>query len=187
MKLIVANGQEKITIMISPASKRISPENENNSEVIREILIAYGKTTRTWKLDPAGFLDDSIRSAGLAWSIYHAGLRNKTAEAAIKVSTLLLNDSFSNNTRLGAAHFFSRGAKDFELSEKALMACARDDASTEVRIAAVLSLGKIHSDSSLALLSAIMNTEDDARVTVSSVRALGMFPTPGLSNISVRR
>ena len=151
-------------------------ENENNAEVIREILNAYGKTTRRWKLDPSGFLDDSIRTAGLAWSIYRAGLRNKTDEAANKVATLLLNHHFSNDTRLGAAHFFSSGAKDFEPSEKALIVTAREDITAEVRMAAVLSLGKIHSDSSLALLSAIMNTEPDVRVIVNSVRALGLFP-----------
>ena len=151
-------------------------ENEKNSEVVREILSAYGKTTNGWKLDPLGFLGDSIRTAGLAWSIYRAGLRNKTDEAANRAATLLLNDHFSNDTRLGAAHFFSRAAKDFEASEKALMSSARKDASVEVRMAAVLSLGKIHSDSSLALLSAIIDSEADARVIVSSVRALGLFP-----------
>ena len=168
-----------------PTCERILSEalqNEKNSEVIREILNAYGKTTSRWNLDPSRFLDDSIQSAGLAWSIYRAGLRNKADEAANKTARLLLNHHFSNETRLGAAHFFSSGAKNFELSKKALIASAREDISAEVRMAAVLSLGKIQSDSSLALLSTLMNTEADYRVVVSCVKALGLFPYARVKN-----
>jgi cyclophilin family peptidyl-prolyl cis-trans isomerase len=151
-------------------------EKEKDAEVIREILNAYGKITVKWKLDPSPFFDDSITAAGVAWSIYRAGLRNKTDTTANETATSLLGTHFSNDTRLGAAHFFSRGAKDFQTSEKALIASARNDMSVDVRMAAVLALGKIHSDSSLAVLSSILNTDTDARVIVNAVRALGFFP-----------
>jgi cyclophilin family peptidyl-prolyl cis-trans isomerase len=150
--------------------------NEKNAEVVSEILNAYGKTTSIWKLDPSRFLNDSIKTAGLAWSIYRAAVRNKTDETANRTAALLLDHRFSKNVRLAAAHYFSTAAKDFGSAKEALMASARRDTAIDVRMAAVLSMGKIHSDSSLAILSSIVNTETDARIIVSAIRALGFFP-----------
>jgi cyclophilin family peptidyl-prolyl cis-trans isomerase/HEAT repeat protein len=151
-------------------------EKEKDRPVIREILNAYGKTTRKWQLDPSPFLGDSVTAAGIAWSIYRAGLRSKTDDAANQTAIVLLSPGYSNDTRLAAAHYFSRGAKNFDTTENVLIASARNDISVEVRMAAVLALGKIHSDSSLAVLSSILSTGTDARVVVNAVRAMGSFP-----------
>ena len=141
-----------------------------------EILQAYGKATRLWKLEPSIFLNDSMRTAGLAWSIYRAGLRGKTDSLANRVAKTLLSDKFSHLTRLGAAHFFSRGATAFDDATASLVAAATKDPSAEVRMAAALALGKITSDSSFSTLRTIIEDEPDARVVVNAIRAIKSFP-----------
>ncbi|MEX1240157.1 MAG: peptidylprolyl isomerase [Cyclobacteriaceae bacterium] len=153
-------------------------EKEAATYVTVEILHAYGKTTSEWKVDPSIYLEDTTTAAGVAWSIYRAGLRGKANADANAVARDLLKPDFSQDTRLGAAHFFARGARDFQEFEKELIASAREDHSAEVRMAAALSLGKIHSDSALAALKGIIKNDTDARVLTNSVRALGSFPYP---------
>ncbi|HET9487123.1 MAG TPA: peptidylprolyl isomerase [Chryseosolibacter sp.] len=155
---------------------------ERTPEVTFEILQAYGRTTTGWKLDPSLYMDDSLKSAGLAWSIYRAGLRKKTDAQANEVARRLLNKGLSNTTRLGAAHFFARGASAFESVEKDLIAAARLDPSAEVRMAAASALGKIPSDSTLVALKGITKEEKDGRVLVNAMRALGSFPFPRVKN-----
>lgn len=149
---------------------------EKTPDISSTILQAYGKTTNSWKIDPSVFLDDSSRSAGLAWSIYRAGLRGKADQDGNDVAIRLLDEKFSHQTRLGAAHFFARGARNYENVAKTLIHSARHDPSAEVRMAAVLSLGKIQTDSSLIALKDIFKNESDPRVVVNAVRALGSFP-----------
>lgn len=142
---------------------------------VGEILNAYGKTTPRWKLDPSSFHDDSLKSAGLAWSLYRAGLRNKTEASANDVAMRLLGTSFSRDTRLGAAHYFARAAKDFDAAEDALIVATGDN-SAEIRMAAALALGKIHSDSSLATLKNLIKAGNDPRVVVNCIRAMRHHP-----------
>jgi len=140
------------------------------------ILQAYGKTTRGWKLDPSLFLDDTLKTEGLSWSVYRAGIRGKTDSTANAVATRLLDRSFTERTRLGAAHYFARGAKDFQDAAPALVFAARQDVSASVRMAAALSLGKVSLDTCLSTLKEIIKYENDSRVIVNAIRALGNFP-----------
>ena len=148
---------------------------EKVPEIIFEILQAYGKTTSQWMLEPARFITDSVRSAGLAWSLYRAGLRGKTNAKSNEVATRLLNKQYSPNTRLGAAHYFARGAKDYHEAAKDLISAATKDTDAEVRMAAALSLVKIPSDSALVALKHIIKTDEDTRVVINSIRALKGF------------
>ena len=147
-----------------------------------EILQAYGKTTSHWKLDPGAFMDDTLKATGLAWSLYRAGLRGKTDSVANTVAAGLLAERFSDATRLGAAHFFARGATDFTGAEKSLRVTATTDISPEVRMAAALALGKIPSDSTLSTLKEILSSEKDMGVLVNSLRALKSFPFSSIKN-----
>lgn len=162
-------------LLLGALVKEKAPEN------ISVVLEAYGKVTSHWKLEPETFLDDSVESAGLAWSLYRAGLRGKTDGAANGVAKRLLEEHFSQSTRLGAAHFFARGAKDFSDAVPALIVAAGQDASPEVRMAAALALGKHPADSAssntaLSTLTSIISNEKDPRVLVNAVRALKTFP-----------
>lgn len=163
----------------NPATERLllgALMKEKDPEAVAEFLSAYGKTTRQWHLDPSLFMGDSLKTAGLAWSLYHAGLRGKSGSDANRVAMLLLTADHSEETRLGAAHFFARGASDFENFVGGLSAVVLDDTSPEVRMAAARALGKIKSDSSLTVLKEVIRTEKDTRVTVNAYRALRNFP-----------
>ena len=155
---------------------------EKSADITFEILQAYGKTTNRWQLEPSVFLNDSTSTAGLAWSVYRAGLRGKTDSIANEVAKRLLAKNFSSQTRLGAAHFFARGATAFDKAQAELITAAKKDASPEVRMAAALSLGKIHTDSTLAALKNIIKNEEDPRVLINSIKALKSFPYSRIKN-----
>lgn len=149
---------------------------ERDPENVRTILEAFGKVTNLWKLDPATFLSDSIKSAGLAWSIYRAGLRGKVAPVGDSIAATLIREPFSAETRLGAAHYFARGAKDTRAAESALIGAITDDPLPAVRMAAAIGLGKTKSDSALKVLTGVIAREKDPRVLINAVRALSYYP-----------
>lgn len=162
-----------------PGSERIllgAIVKEKTDSTAFEILQAYGKATGSWNLNPESFLSDSVRSSGLAWSIYRAGLRGKANAKANAVAMQLLEKQLPESARLGAAHYFARGAKDFSQAASSLVSAATGDPSAEVRMAAALALGKIPSDSVLVVLKNIIKTEKDTRVITGAVRALRSFP-----------
>ena len=149
---------------------------EKDPHITAEILNAYGKTTNRWQLDPSKFLQDSLTTAGLAWSLYRAGLRGKADTLANGVAMRLLDSARTIQTRLGAAHYFARGAKDFSKAEVILAAAASTDKVANVRMAAALALGKIPTDTALTTLKKIIKADKDSRVIVNAIRALTNFP-----------
>lgn len=163
----------------NPACERIllgALVKEKSSINIKEILNSYGKATTRWQLDASSFLNDSIKSAGLAWSLYRAGMRGKADASANEVAMQLLSKDRPWETRFAAAHYFARGAKAFNHAESVLAGTALGDPSADVRMAAVLALGKVTTDSSLAVLKQVIKDEEDARVVVNALKALRAFP-----------
>jgi cyclophilin family peptidyl-prolyl cis-trans isomerase/HEAT repeat protein len=148
---------------------------EKNHAVLRELLESYGKTTHHWQLVQPGLLEDSSKAEGLSWSIYRAGLRGKTDSVANKIAAKLLNDHYTQSTRLAAAHFFNRGAKTFESYLPHLRASAMQDESDEIRMASTAALRKIVNDSSLSTLFKIVAREKSLGVRVNAVRAFQNF------------
>lgn len=143
---------------------------------IFEILQAYGKVTTQWNLNPEHFLSDTVTASGLAWSVYRAGIRGKTDDKANRIAIQLLQKHLPVAARLGAAHYFARGAKDFSGAASALTSAATVDESAEVRMAAALALAKVPSDTVLRTLKNIIKTDMDSRVLISAIRALRAFP-----------
>lgn len=167
--------------MDDPAAERLllgALMKEKVPEVVAEMLSAYGKTTRRWQLDPSLFMGDSVKTAGLAWSLYRAGIRGRSGSEANRLALQLLEERHSEDTRLGAAHFFARGATDFQHLAGGLSAVVLNDTSPAVRMAAALALGKVRGDSSLNVLKEVIRTEEDTRVVVNAYRALRDFPFP---------
>lgn len=163
------SDQSAERILLAALVKEKTPSN------IAEILNAYGKSTARWRVDPSSFLDDSTKSAGLAWSLYRAGMREKTDTAANAIAMRLLDREFPLGARLGAAHYFARAARNIEQAERSLIQ-ATTDVSAEVRMAAALALGKVKTDSSLAALKRVTKSDDDARVVVNCLRAMQNHP-----------
>ena len=157
-------------------------DQEESAAVTAELLEAYGKTTRDWNIDPSVFLDDSTTAAGVAWSLYRAGLRGKANTSINDIAIRLLEPTQPRGARLGAAHFFARGARGLRAAEKALITAARDDSHADVRMAAALALGKLPSDSTLTALKEIISRDRDTRVVTNALRALRAFPYPQIKH-----
>lgn len=169
--IVFALGQTQ-----SNASEKILLEvcgKEKNKFVLCEAIEAYGKVATVWKLDIQP--NDSLTSAALAWSFYRMAVRGLSDTTLNKKCAELLNSFYNKTTRLGATHYFARGAKDFEKYQNQLIRVTMQDPSSEVRMAAVLSLRKILSDSSLKTCIEVSSTDKDERVRVNAVRSLQAF------------
>lgn len=155
---------------------------ETDSEAMLEILEAYGKVTKEWRLDPSPFLGDSIRATGLAWSLYRAALRGKSSANATEVAKQLLSERHPETCRLGAAHFFARGTHEVASAETQLIAAATRDRSPAVRMASALALGKLSSPEAQAALKQIIREDKDSRVVTNAIRSLATFPYGQIKN-----
>ncbi len=145
---------------------------EKNKQVLAEIIQSYGKVARAWKLNVMS--DDSVIAVAMAWSYYRMAFRGVAGDDLNIRSAGLLNSS-DPKIRLAAAHYFARGAKDFDRYERVLRNVVLRDKSEDVRMAAALALGKIKSDSALySAMSAAQNDPDD-RVRTNAIRALQNF------------
>jgi cyclophilin family peptidyl-prolyl cis-trans isomerase/HEAT repeat protein len=148
---------------------------EKNNAVLKELLEAYGKTTAHWQLILPSFLNDTLTSEGLAWSIYRAGLNGKTDTAATRIASILIDQQHHSPTQLGAASFFARSAKNFDSAFDKIAAAALQNNSVDVRMAATSALKKINTPQSLKTLQKILETEKDPRVKINAIKALQGF------------
>lgn len=149
-----------------------SIHNEKSNSVLAQEIESYGKVCRSWKLGLS--FQDSVLSAALGWSSYRTAVRG-VADGSLnkKVSELLTSPYME--TRLAAAHYFARGARDFDQFQSVLTKIARQDKSPDVRMAAVLALRKVKSDSSRLAAEYLAKNDSDYRVRVNAVRALQDF------------
>lgn len=148
---------------------------EKDPSVLAELLEAYGRATSHWQLLKPSFLNDTLEAEALAWSVYRAGVRGSADSIANAVASDLLRPDHNERTRLGAAHFFSRSARNFEKQLGIVRQAALGDSSADVRMAAVLSLRKITNPMSLPAIRKVIADEKDVRVRVNAVRALQTF------------
>jgi cyclophilin family peptidyl-prolyl cis-trans isomerase/HEAT repeat protein len=171
--IVYSIGQTK-----SQESERIllaALNREKNPEVIREALEAYGKVTSHWQLVHPSFLEDTVQAEGLAWSIYRAGLNHTADSTANRIAAKLIHEKHNYSTQLAAAHFFARGAENYDRYFDVISKVALNEKSGDIRMAATLSLRKIKTSQSLQTLKKIIDNEEDYRVIVNAVRALGNF------------
>jgi cyclophilin family peptidyl-prolyl cis-trans isomerase/HEAT repeat protein len=148
---------------------------DKDSFVVRETLIALGKTVTKNDLDVLKRFNakDTLTESGLAWAFYHIGLRGVADSIIVSKAKIFLNPSYSYQTRLGAAHFFSRGSKLASANfDDELIASAINDKSAFVRMAATSALRKLDSAKSIDPLLKIVSTDTDYRVRIGAVRSL---------------
>ncbi len=156
---------------------------EKDDVVLAEMVEAYGKVSKSWKLDLTS--DDTITRSGLAWSYYRMGIRDLSDKALTAKAAEFLKSTYDHSTRLGASHYFARGAKDFDQYQNAIIQSAKYDISPEVRMASVLSLKKVKSDSSRAAAKDIFRHDSDHRVRINAVRVLQNFSFPQTKDILI--
>jgi cyclophilin family peptidyl-prolyl cis-trans isomerase/HEAT repeat protein len=147
-------------------------EKENAENVRAAIIEAYGKVTRKWDLS----VDVDKNSEAVAWSLYRASFNNAVDNSKNAVAASLLSNKYNDNTRLGAAHFFSRGAKDIANQFAAISKSSQQDRNPDVRMASATALRKIVTDSSFMALEKIFANDQDYRVRIGAVRGLQAFP-----------
>jgi cyclophilin family peptidyl-prolyl cis-trans isomerase/HEAT repeat protein len=133
---------------------------------------AYGKVTRNWDLS----VDVSKNAPAVAWSLYRASVNNAVDASKNSTGASLLELKQADKTRLGAAHFFSRGAKDIGNQFSAIAKSALEDKNVDVRMASAAALRKIVTDSSFFTLEKIFTNDQDYRVRISAVRGFQAFP-----------
>src|SRR5688572_21669605 len=146
---------------------------EKDDSVLAQVIEAYGKVSEHWKLNLAP--EDSVLSAARAWSNYRMALRGVADQSLNKSSSELLESPYTT-TRLAAAHYFARGAKDFDQFQHVLIKIARQDKSADVRMAAILALRKVKSHSARTTAEYLVKNDPDYRVRVNATRALQDHP-----------
>lgn len=151
---------------------RASQQEKSNS-VLQEILNAYGKVATHWRLDFSSA--DSLLESSLGWSLFRMAYREVSDQELNSKAKYLLG-SRHQTARLAAAHYFARGAKEYNGMQHELIRVATLDPSADVRMAAVSSLRKIQTDSALTVAIHVLKNDSDARVRVNAARALQDFP-----------
>ncbi|MFN8335038.1 MAG: peptidylprolyl isomerase [Cyclobacteriaceae bacterium] len=171
----IALGQ----IAVKPAAAALwkALQEEKNPVVLRHILESCGKTFMGGDVDQLTLpVKDSLISEGLAWAYYRLGLRNK-ADSTIALKAIgFLKPAYGLQTRLAAANFFMRGARQFDFAEAALIDAAKNDKSPWIRACVTTALRRIKSASSRDALKQILRSDADYRVRIGAVRALQEFP-----------
>lgn len=170
----IALGQTSCAASAEALIQSLAQEKDKN--VLREVLEALGKVLPTNK---TGVLtsyktQDALTEEGKAWGLYRLGLRRITDKPVVDAAYQHLQ-SKNEATLLGAAHFFARVTLPDFADDKKLLQAAATHSSAFVRMAAVLGLRNVKSDS-VRLFIQEKSKDEDARVRVSAVRALRSFP-----------
>jgi len=111
-----------------------------------------------------------------SWALYRLALRGLTDTAHVTSAIQFLHSANSIDSRLGAAHFFSRGPANIDGAEDALIKSALSDSSVFVRMASASALRKIKSERVQQTLKELVKVDPDYRVRVNAMRALQSFP-----------
>ncbi|WP_192821861.1 peptidylprolyl isomerase [Rufibacter sp. LB8] len=144
-----------------------------------ELLEAWGKCASQRGLDMLAMFSTAQPQlqVGQAWALYRAGQRRLNYGPALKKANELLK-STEEGARLGAAHFLGRTPRlDASSVKEQIFAVVQKDPSANVRMAAVLALGKMTDTSRVAAVAmAALKNDTDYRVRVNAVRPLNAFP-----------
>lgn len=171
----IALGQ--LSIKPSAAALWKALQEEKNSAVLRHILESCGKTFKAGDVDHLVLkVQDSLTQEGFAWAYYRLGLRNKADSTIVLKAVEFLKPNYGLQTRLAAANFFMRGARQFDFVGNELITAARSDKSPWVRACLVTALRKIKSPASRDAVKQILKSDVDYRVRIGAVRALQEFP-----------
>lgn len=111
-----------------------------------------------------------------SWALYRLGMRGFADSTHSKLAIEFLKMNYDVNTRLGAAHFFSRGPAEISVATEALIYTIQNDSSVFVRMAAASALRKIKTKDVQKALSNIFQSENDYRVRINIIRALQSYP-----------
>lgn len=149
----------------------------------RAILEAVGKcgslnTLRQLSTVSTYLPSDTLLLEGLTRGIYRFALRNIIAdEGTARMIQIAAGTEYPSSARLVAANYLSR-AKDLVIDSTAFMPVVKTTGSESdpaIRMALVTGLGKAKNQAALAKLLEMLPKEQDYRVKVNILRALGDY------------
>jgi cyclophilin family peptidyl-prolyl cis-trans isomerase/HEAT repeat protein len=151
------------------------------SNVVREVLETLGKTITPADVPQLNRFQptDSLQQEGLAWALYRLVLRNMADSIHIAKAAEFLNPRYSFETRLAAAHFFSRSSalKNQDVQTSIVHAIGHEE-SAYVRMAVVQGLKHVSAEKALPLIREILIRQEDERVKIAAIRACLAFEFP---------
>ncbi|HQQ82514.1 MAG TPA: peptidylprolyl isomerase [Cyclobacteriaceae bacterium] len=147
--------------------------------VTREVLEALGKSVS--KSDLGILLSfeakDTLLQEGLAWAFYRLTLRKMADSTVTARMAEYLLPAYSYQTRLAAAHYFSRTQQlQGKGYEENLIAAAKGDTRSEVRMAAINGFRSLAPERSVEILRWIFKASADPRIRISAVRVCQNYP-----------
>lgn len=147
---------------------------DSSSLVVKEVLQSLGKAVTINDLSALVNFQpkDSIQESGQAWGFYYAALRGITTDAMSARAEKFLSAKHTTDTRLAAAHYFSRGTKINSIPVEALSTSALSDPDVYVRMAATAGLRRADFSACAETLKKILSDEKDYRVRVSVARIM---------------
>jgi cyclophilin family peptidyl-prolyl cis-trans isomerase/HEAT repeat protein len=173
-----------ITVRRAAAFALGQTRNLQAETVLLQALSTSSSTVRDEVFEALGKIGsktlDTIKTTlvrGLVWGAYRLALQGRGESLTSSVIPLLKHQE--KEVRVVAAHFFSRSSFALEgnvNAEEALTQGAMHDVEPDVRMAAVLALRKIKTDSSMNAIIRVFRYDDDYRVRVNAIRALQVFP-----------
>lgn len=171
----MALGQ--ITVKPSAGALWNALRKEQDVHVLREIIEGCGKTFNQEEMRYLNMASsEELVMEGLAWAYYRLGLR-QLADSTITIKAIdFLKPERGLQTRLAAASFYARGARQVNLAEAALIASAQTDESPWIRAVVATALRKIPTENAFNALKKILETDKDYRVRCGAARALQDFP-----------
>nr|MBP6825542.1 HEAT repeat domain-containing protein [Saprospiraceae bacterium] len=122
---------------------------------------------------------DTLLLEGQCRAIYHFGLRDSVLPAATQLMvSYVANEHLPAPARLMAAHYLARTksvAPDSLQAREMAAGFLRAGQNPDIRMALAKALGKSQSSEAFAILSKVIHTEQDWRVTCNIINALAKF------------
>jgi len=151
----------------------------SSMQVTREVLEALGKSASKSDLPSLMTFEprDSLLQEGLAWALYRLTLRKMADSTVTAKMAEYLRPDYSYQTRLAAAHYFSRTQQiKGKGYEENLIAASKTDPRAEVRMAAINGFRSLAPERSVGTLNEIFESSRDPRIRISAVRVCQNYP-----------
>jgi cyclophilin family peptidyl-prolyl cis-trans isomerase/HEAT repeat protein len=155
---------------------------EQSAVVKRDLLEALGKCGTTKGLEfitgltPKGTNETVLIVEGQAWGLYRFGLQNVVSPQGTALAVKLIAVDKPDKVRFVAAHYLAR-TRNLDLKEHYLELIKAFDGKKDLdtRMALALAMGKAAVPVVLERLTWVLDKENDYRVKVNALRALGRF------------
>jgi cyclophilin family peptidyl-prolyl cis-trans isomerase/HEAT repeat protein len=165
-------------------------ETEKSNAVKRDILEAIGKcgTAKGLEFVVGLFTGEQqvidLLLEGQAWAIYRFALQPVTSKEGTAKMVELLQQSKPATVRFASSHYLARARKiDLKEFSVPLMGAVTAEKELNTRMAIALALGKAKTPEVLEQLKKILASEEDYRVKVNALRALGHFDSKDVKEL----